>query len=618
MSDVSAAGDVGGGVSVSDVDGVGVGLACDKNQNNEHEHEHEHERKGELSWTEERELLFWERSTGTGTGKTSTTITPSQVSRATQATHHPSKATIFLALDILHDILLALFGMPVSFARLIRTAPSVEFFCLVARTLHEVIAQRKWKRATARAIVAELRNVLQLTTVSAGVLRALHLIPPRDSHDSHRVRTVLGRNRAQLPKDSTARRHLEQFLMVYRTHTKNRSDISLRSVMSFLANSVVPALELDLTAEGQQWEENKKRALERCRDLSVVQRIARKGTAVARKMRWLQVFITHALGSRDMYEIPREWIRHLTRKGGARGGRDGVGDGDGVGGGRDGAGDGDGCVVDVVDVVDDHDIHRISKPDLEKLHAVAVLDPFNELFFMCLLTTGMRIGGFVRIKCQDVADVLGGKWVVREEGRTLEKDRRMFSFKIHWRVRELMTDWLNRKRAFEPQETVGSEYLLPGRTSPHMNVSSFNGRFKKMCDSVGLHGRQFHLHSLRHCYTHILLEVGNSPEIVSRLVGHADVNTTRRWYLKESAAEVSERAYIPWMQRESLNQEHTPDTPDTPHTQHTQQRLHTQHPQPQQPQHTQHSLQPLQSPIQIQTHDILRSVPVFLLVKKVA
>jgi len=46
-------------------------------------------------------------------------------------------------------------------------------------------------------------------------------------------------------------------------------------------------------------------------------------------------------------------------------------------------------------------------------------------------------------------------------------------------------------------------------------------------------------------FIHILLEVGNSVENISKLLGHASSETMEKYYLRESAAQVVQRANIP-------------------------------------------------------------------------
>ena len=47
----------------------------------------------------------------------------------------------------------------------------------------------------------------------------------------------------------------------------------------------------------------------------------------------------------------------------------------------------------------------------------------------------------------------------------------------------------------------------------------------------------------------MLLETGNSVDIVSKCLNHASASTTERFYLKENIQEIADRAVIPWLQR---------------------------------------------------------------------
>lgn len=188
----------------------------------------------------------------------------------------------------------------------------------------------------------------------------------------------------------------------------------------------------------------------------------------------------------------------------------------------------------------DWDAHRVSNEDLEKLYACAQRDPLNELFFLTLLTTGMRVGGLVRMRCADVADLQEGRWHARREGTTLEKGGRWHRFLLRPRVGELLEAWLNRDRPFHP-----GPFVFPAGCGPsHASTAMFRKRFAGMCRAAGVHT---HLHALRHSFAHLLIETGHAAEHVAKLLGHADPFVTRRHYLQESAAQVAERAVIPWV-----------------------------------------------------------------------
>jgi integrase len=194
--------------------------------------------------------------------------------------------------------------------------------------------------------------------------------------------------------------------------------------------------------------------------------------------------------------------------------------------------------------VEDTDVHRLSREELEQLEKVAAKDTLNELLFLTLLTTGMRVGSFACMKCADVVELRGGKWVAREQGRTLDKGAKFFSFHLTKRVQELMGLWFNKHRPVEP-----CEFVFPGRGGAHVSTNRFWVRFRRMCQEANLEGRRFHPHSLRHCFAHILLEVGNPAEKVSRVLNHESVSTTQKYYLRESAAQACDRLDVPWLQQ---------------------------------------------------------------------
>jgi hypothetical protein len=189
------------------------------------------------------------------------------------------------------------------------------------------------------------------------------------------------------------------------------------------------------------------------------------------------------------------------------------------------------------------DRFRISKHDLEILHNESVKDPFREMFFMTLLTTGMRIGAFCRIRTSDVAD-LGDKWVCRELGKTIEKGQQPITFKINERVRTLIEQWLTSSRP-----AVDSPYLFPpacGGPNP-ITPAHIREHFTKMCKACGVKAR---VHGLRHSFAHILSQLGNSNATISRLINHSCTLTTSIHYLRETTEEIYARANIPWMPKE--------------------------------------------------------------------
>ena len=95
-----------------------------------------------------------------------------------------------------------------------------------------------------------------------------------------------------------------------------------------------------------------------------------------------------------------------------------------------------------------------------------------------------------------------------------------------------------------------SSYLFPGRGEDiGLSPSSISAIIKKIATKAGLKGKHIHANSLRHSFANILLETGNKPELVSKMLGHSSTITTEQYYLKESASEASKRMNIPWLDR---------------------------------------------------------------------
>lgn len=444
-----------------------------------------------------------------------------------------------MTLGLLHDVLVALFGTP-SIGKLCKAKVDIAFLSRFATALNTTVrARTNWKRSTAHAILSALRSLLQRTKVHVALVRAVRLAPV--VHD--RVQKIFGFKGARNYPPALCR----EWENALRTNTRNRSALSLRNIMSFFLGRVLKVLQLDPCNWPTAEQVTERCQQENFRDLVRVICCGRSGTHThttspsqsqsqsqspsrySRKFQWLQTCLTHLL--RTPYILPREWLR-----------QDQLPQQDG-------------------NTDTDTDRHRISKEELERIHSVAVEQDkqdnsgLNELFFMFLLTTGMRVGGLVNLKCAHIAKLVEGKWQVQDEGRTLEKGQKVCTFKIQSRVRELLTSWLNKKRTLAAE----NDYVFPGRDAGHVSTESFRLRFKTMCKAAGFQERRLHLHGLRHSFSHILLELGNSAETVSKLINHSSVATTQKYYLKESSAEVSERANIPWLPQSHKRANPVPD-----------------------------------------------------------
>ena len=314
---------------------------------------------------------------------------------------------------------------------------------------------------------------------------------------------------SKLPKEHATASLLGSWIETLRDNTQINSDVALRNMMYFFIQ-ICTKLALD----PDHWpsdHENTIKSLTHEKILGICGDLL----SSSRRANWLQLFIKLILKSE--FTLPKRTTSEIAIR---------------VSKIQNKAFEND----------DGSDHHRIGTKDLESLYKASVADTFDELFFLLLITTGMRVGGLVKIKTEHVATLIEGKWVTNKaKGRTSEKGRKWFTFLLNPRVSELIAQWLNTIRP-----TLNSPYLFCGRDNGHISTKTINLRFKKLCVKVGLNGEEHHPHALRHSYAHMLLEIGNTTEVVSKLLGHSNVATTEKYYLRESAGEIAKRANIPW------------------------------------------------------------------------
>lgn len=191
----------------------------------------------------------------------------------------------------------------------------------------------------------------------------------------------------------------------------------------------------------------------------------------------------------------------------------------------------------------DNDIHRFTMNELEAIYEQSKNKLRDELMILLFCTTGMRVGGLVNMRVSNIRTIENGEVVICETGRTLEKNRKWFTFVICSKLKKLLWEWIAIKRKY----MFDNDYLFPSRNGECLTTNTVYTIVKRMCKNAGIVGPHTHPHSFRHTYAHMLLECGNSVENVARMLGHSSVSTTEEYYLKESAAEVSRRANIPWI-----------------------------------------------------------------------
>lgn len=154
--------------------------------------------------------------------------------------------------------------------------------------------------------------------------------------------------------------------------------------------------------------------------------------------------------------------------------------------------------------------------DVRKL--LCVIDDIRDrALFLLLLRTGIRIGEALGLRLNDL-DVKGKKVHLFEGeknsmGRVVYlSDDALFALKL----------WLRRRDKTK-------EFVFYGRSQGHLCYSTGRSLFMKYLRKAGLDQKGHTVHCLRHTFASELLNAGMRLECLQQLLGHHDIEVTRRY-----------------------------------------------------------------------------------------
>jgi integrase/recombinase XerD len=154
--------------------------------------------------------------------------------------------------------------------------------------------------------------------------------------------------------------------------------------------------------------------------------------------------------------------------------------------------------------------------DVRKL--LCVIDDIRDrALFLLLLRTGIRIGEALGLRLNDL-DIKDRKVHLFEGeknsmGRVVYlSDDALFAIKL----------WLRRRNK-------NKEFVFYGQSNGHLCYSTGRGLFIKSLKKAGLDQKGYTVHCLRHTFASELLNAGMRLECLQQLLGHQDVEVTRRY-----------------------------------------------------------------------------------------
>ena len=158
----------------------------------------------------------------------------------------------------------------------------------------------------------------------------------------------------------------------------------------------------------------------------------------------------------------------------------------------------------------------INPSDVRKL--LSVIDDIRDrALFLLLLRTGMRIGEALGLRLNDL-DIKGRKVHLYEGeknsmGRVVYlSDDALFAIKL----------WLRRR-------DKSKEFVFHGQGHGHLCYSTGRYLFVKYLNKAGLDQKGYTVHCLRHTFASELLNAGMRLECLQQLLGHQDIEVTRRY-----------------------------------------------------------------------------------------
>ncbi|NKE73830.1 tyrosine-type recombinase/integrase [Candidatus Manganitrophus noduliformans] len=158
----------------------------------------------------------------------------------------------------------------------------------------------------------------------------------------------------------------------------------------------------------------------------------------------------------------------------------------------------------------------INPADVRRLFSV-IDDIRDRALFLLLLRTGMRIGEALGLKMTDL-DIQDRKIHLFEGeknsmGRVVYlSDDALFAIKL----------WLRRRQKSKP-------FVFYGQGNKGICYSTGRNLFVKYLKRAGLEQKGYTVHCLRHTFASELLNAGMRLECLQQLLGHQDIEVTRRY-----------------------------------------------------------------------------------------
>lgn len=371
-----------------------------------------------------------------------------------------------------------------------------------SKKMKQVCDINEWAYSTINISLSGLKKLLSKTNINQNFIKKISIIKNKyvkKNSDEFCMPTKY----KKLQDDNTDKQSILHFIKILKTNTKYNSQSSIRLVISYIIN-FIEYHKIKIS----NFEDIKNISYE---DIKNSIAFVHPKKALRIKIHYTMIFICYIIGDTshlDKFELYKKTIHP------------------------------------VKSTKDDHDTHRITKEELEKMYETCKNNIKYLSIFLLMISTGMRTIGVSNIKFEHITSTVNNTITINKSGRTIEKGNKWFTFPVSENLSKILLEYILTTRQ------SNSSYLFPGRGEDiGISPSRISAIIKKIAIDSGLNGKHIHAHSIRHSFAHILLESGNKPELVSKMLGHTSTLTTEYYYLKESATEASKRMNIPWLEK---------------------------------------------------------------------
>ena len=378
---------------------------------------------------------------------------------------------------------------------------------IISRNIEKVIKIKEWSKTTSTIVFSAFKKLISETAISPIFIQKLSIIitlkMDRKS-DEYCLPSIYKKYSQEHP----GKKLLLSWINICKTTTRNKSQTTLRQIISFCL-LISEKLELNIDC----FDTEKAQNLEFENIKNVVENLQLK-MDLAIRIRFATIIVKSFFKHENItYEQFTSWAKFIPKV--------------------------------KKEQESETDLHRLSNKELELLYEASKLNIRDELMVLLMATTGIRVGGLSNMMVHNVCKTIGRDVVINENAKTLEKGGKWFSFVLTPNTKLLLHKWITEHRK------AHSQYLFPGRGDNPITTNRIGKIIKEIGERAGVVGPHVHPHSLRHTFAHLLLESGNDPGLVSKMMGHSSSKTTEMYYLKESAVEASKRCNIPWLVKDS-------------------------------------------------------------------